>query len=161
MEIGKTFCERTDGRTDGRTVQLFLHSSRQKVSILYNTLSCKIAPSHGGIWTAIYDDSLGQSEPTIQTHHDRFSRFSQITAECPYFTMGRPFPPKLPLPMGGSGPSSNTWFPRPIRVLNPNDISIGLAVFAGLTSVTDRPTDHAIRSVTIDRIYVRSTGDAV
>ena len=31
------------------------------------------------------------------------------------------------------------------------------AVFAGLTSMTDRPTDHATRSVTIGRIYVRST----
>ena len=29
--------------------------------------------------------------------------------------------------------------------------------FAGLTSVTDRPTDHATRSVRIGRIYVRST----
>jgi len=43
----------------------------------------------------------------------------------------------------------------------PNGISIGSAVFAGLTTVTDRQTDHATRSVTIDRIYVRSTGDAV
>jgi len=46
-------------------------------------------------------------------------------------------------------------------VLNPNDISIGSAVFAGLTSVKDRqpdrPTDHATRSVRIGRIYVRST----
>jgi len=37
---------------------------------------------------------------------------------------------------------------------------MGSAVFAGLTSVTDRPTDHAGWSVTIDHIYVRSTGDA-
>ena len=29
--------------------------------------------------------------------------------------------------------------------------------FVGLTSVTDRPTDHASRSVRIGRIYVRST----
>jgi len=53
---------------------------------------------------------------------------------------------------------SNTWFPGPTRVLNPNGISIGSAVFAGLTSVTDRPTDHATRLVTIDRIYVRTYG---
>jgi len=61
--------------------------------------------------------------------------------------------------MGGSGPPSNTWFPGPTQVLNPNDSSIGAAVFAGLTSVTDRPTDHANRSVRIGRIYVpvRST----
>jgi len=58
------------------------------------------------------------------------------------------------------GPPSNTWFPGPTEVLNPNGTSIGAAVFAGLTSVTDRqtdrPTDHATRLVTIGRIYVRS-----
>ena len=44
---------------------------------------------------------------------------------------------KLPLPMGAWTPS-NTWFLGPTRVLNP--ISIGSAVFAGLTTVTDRQT---------------------
>jgi len=50
--------------------------------------------------------------------------------------------------------------PWPTRVLCPSGISIGAAVFAGLTSVTDRQTDRQTalrRSVTIDRIYVRST----
>jgi len=75
---------------------------------------------------------------------------------------GMPFPPsKLPLCIGGSGPLSNTWFLGPTRVLNPNGILIGAAVFAGVTSVTDRrtngQTDRATRSVTIGRIYVRST----
>ena len=45
----------------------------------------------------------------------------------------------------------------------PNGISIGSAVFAGITSVTDRPTDrptdHATRTVTIDRIYVRNNNN--
>ena len=45
---------------------------------------------------------------------------------------------------------SNTWFLGPTLVLNPNGISIGSAVFAGLTSLTDRQTDrrtdHAWRS---------------
>jgi len=63
--------------------------------------------------------------------------------------------------MGGSGAPSNTWFPGPTQVLNPKGSLIGAAVFAGLTSVTDqqtdRPTDHATRSVRIGRIYVRST----
>jgi len=58
-------------------------------------------------------------------------------------------------------PRLNTWFPGPTRVLNPDGISIGSAVFAELTSVTDRPTDHATRSATVNRIYVHSTGDAV
>jgi len=32
---------------------------------------------------------------------------------------------------------------------------------AGLTSVTDRRTDHATGSATTDYIYIRSTGDVV
>ena len=67
---------------------------------------------------------------------------------------------KIPRPMGELDPPSNTWFSGPTRVLNPNGISIGSAVFAGLTSVTDRltdrPTDHATRSVAIGRMYLRS-----
>ena len=58
--------------------------------------------------------------------------------------------------LAGDDPS-NTWFSGPTQVLNPKGSSIGAAVFAGLTSVTDRPTDDANRSVRIGRIYVRST----
>jgi len=66
--------------------------------------------------------------------------------------------------MGRSGPDlihGSLGVPEPIRVLNPNGILIGSAVFAGLTSETYRPTlrptDHAARSVTRGRIYIRST----
>ena len=80
--------------------------------------------------------------------------------------------PKIAPSHRGSGPSSNTcflWpnrvynpsntpFLAPIRVLRPNGISIGSAFFAGLTILwQDRPTDRATRSVTIGRIYLRST----
>jgi len=41
---------------------------------------------------------------------------------------------------------SNTWFNGPTRVPNPNGISIGAAVFAGLTSVTEQ-TDRPRYSV--------------
>ena len=78
-----------------------------------------------------------------------------------YFTIGRPFPGQIAPSHGGSQSPSNTWFLGPTRVLNPNCILIGSAVFAGLTIVTDRqtdrPTDHATRYVTIDRINVRRT----
>jgi len=66
-------------------------------------------------------------------------------------------PPKFAPSHGGSEPPSNTWYLGPTQVLNPNGISIGSAVFAGLTNVTDRQTDHATQSLTIDRIYVPST----
>jgi len=66
----------------------------------------------------------------------------------------------VPLAMRGTGLSNNTWFLGSTRVHNPKNISIGSAVFVGLTIVTDRQTDrqtdHAI-SVSIGRSYVRST----
>jgi len=46
--------------------------------------------------------------------------------------------------MGGSEPPSNTWSLGPSQVLNPDGISVGSAVFARLTSVTDRQTDRQI-----------------
>ena len=68
-----------------------------------------------------------------------------------------PPPQKLPLPWVSETPPSNTQFLGPTRVLNPNCISIGSTVFARLTTVSDKQTDHATRSVTVGRIYVRST----
>ena len=61
--------------------------------------------------------------------------FAQLMAERPHTLQWAALPPwKLPLPMGDMEPNlihgSLTW------VLNPNDISISSAVFAGLTSVT-------------------------
>jgi len=71
-------------------------------------------------------------------HHDRFSRFHTGDHSVPILYSGRAFHQKFPLPMGLFGLPSNTWFPGPTCVLNPNGISIGSAVFAGLTSVTDQ-----------------------
>jgi len=73
--------------------------------------------------------------------------------------MGRPSLLKIATFPWGMWTPSNTWFLGPTRVLNPNDISIASAIFAGLTSVTDRPTGHPNGSVTTDRIYyvVRAT----
>jgi len=65
-------------------------------------------------------------------------------------------PSNLPLCMWWSGCLSNAWLLGPTQVHNPNGISIGAAVFAGLTSVTDRLTDNATQSVTVGRIYVHS-----
>ena len=92
--------------------------------------------------------------------------FPATTVECPYtLQWDAHSPPKFAPSHGGSEPQSNTWCLGPTQVLNPNGISIGSAVFAGLTSVTDRATDrptdrqtdHATQCLSIDRIYVRST----
>jgi len=64
--------------------------------------------------------------------------FAQLTEESPYtLQWAVPFFLKIASLLGGSGPPSNAWFFGPTRVHNPNGISIGSAVFAGLTSVTD------------------------
>jgi len=99
--------------------------------------------------------SLGLPESTAKTANRSVQPFfAQLTAESRY-TMGHPSPSQLPLPIWGSGPPSNTWFPGPSRVHK--QISIGSSVFADVhTTPTDRPTDHATRSVTIDRICVSS-----
>jgi len=83
---------------------------------------------------------------------------AQHMAECPYTYNGIFSPPKLPIPNGYLDHyqiHELTW------VLNTHGTSIGSVNFAGLTNVTDRQTDHATQSVTTDRIYVRSTGNAV
>ena len=68
----------------------------------------------------------------IATAHGQFNRVRQIA------------PMYLPI---------CTCFLGPTRVHNPNGISIGLTGFAGLTIVTeiptDRQTDHATLSVTV------------
>ena len=53
--------------------------------------------------------------------------------------MGRPFL-KIALFVEDVDP----WFPGPTRVRNPKGISIGSAIFAGLTIVIDRQTDRQI-----------------
>ena len=107
-------------------------------------------------------DSFGPSEPNPKCHLDRLSRFCTDNCRVPILYYGMPLSPsKLPIPMGDVvlWTPSNTWFLGPNQVLNPNSISIASAVFAGFTSVTDRPTDHATQSVTIGCIYIRSTDD--
>jgi len=118
------------------------------------------------LYSHLTHDSLGPSKPTTQTASQSVQPSHFCTDDrrvSLYFTTGRSFPPQnCPFSMGGSGLLSNAWFPGPTQVLNPNGISIGSAIFAGLTTVTDRrtdsrPTDHATRLVTIGRIYVSST----
>ena len=106
-------------------------------------------------------DSLGPSEPTTQTASRSVQPFSHWGPQSvPILYNGTSVPPQnCPFPLGDLEPRlihGSLGPPSP----QPNGISIAVAVFAGLTSVTDRPTDrptnHATRSVTIGRINVRS-----
>ena len=73
---------------------------------------------------------------------DRFSRCCISHGRKSLYLQWAPFPQKIAPSHRGRRTPSNTWFLGPTQVLNPNGISIGSTVFAGLTSVTDRRTDR-------------------
>jgi len=144
-----------------RSVQPFVHSSRQKVPILYKPLPFppKLPLPVEDLDLHLTHDSLGPSEPTTQmaSRSVLLFFFAQMTAECPYtLQWDAHFPFKIAPSHGGSGPPCYTLFPRPTRVFNQNSISIGSAVFAGLTSVTDRPTDRPRYSASKNRPHLQT-----
>jgi len=130
-----------------RSVQPFLHSAQQTVSILHN----------GRPFPPTFPLPMGILQSIRHSISIGLAVCAQLKANSPYTLQLAPLSPKIASSHRGSGPPSNTWFLGPTRVLHPNSISIGSAIFAGLTSVTDRETDHATCSVTISRIYVHST----
>jgi len=141
-----------------RSVQLFLHSSRQKVPTFYNG---RPFPQNCPLSRGIRTPSNSWFFGPVRAHSPNgimigSSVFTQVIVECPILYNGPRLPPpsKLPLPMGGSGLQSNTWFHGPTRVVNPNGTSIGSAVFAGLTRVTDGPTDRPRYSVGNNRPHL-------
>ena len=101
--------------------------------------------------------SLDKPQSISKWHFDRFSHFCTAHGrESLYFTMGRPCPHQNCPFTWGSGLPSNTWFLGPAGVHNPNGISIGSVVVAGLTITTDRQTDYATL-VTTGHIYIHTT----
>jgi len=92
-----------------------------------------------GIWTLSNICFLGHTRFQILNGVSIGSAvYAQMTAECPYTSQWDvPSPLKIASSHGGSEPQSNPSFPGPTPVFNPNGISIGSAVFAGLISVTD------------------------
>jgi len=85
-------------------------------------------------------DSLGPSNPTIQMATRLAEPFLRSSVHSvPILSNGPPLPHEnCPFSLGIWTPS-NTWLLRPTQILNPNGISIRSAVFAHLTTVTDRP----------------------
>jgi len=68
--------------------------------------------------------------PQAKRYLNRISRFcTDDRRRSLYFTMGRPFHLRTVLSHWRISTPCNTWFPKPTRVLNPNGISIGSAVF--------------------------------
>ena len=95
-------------QTANRSVQPLLHSSRQKVPILYNGLpfSHKLPLLMGHVdWPIQLMIPWAILSSLPKRHHDRFSRFRTGDRSVPiYCKMGRPFPPKLLFPMGDLKP---------------------------------------------------------
>ena len=136
-------------------------------------------------WTR---ETFGKPQSTTQTANQSVQLLLHSSwQKIPILNNGKPFPKNFWFSLGDwSGPPYNSWLLGPVRAHNPNGITISgiwtsiyymvpwshtspwlkrhldqFSHFAGLTSVTDRLTDHATRLVTIDRIYLRSTGDVV
>jgi len=143
-----------------RSIQLFLHSLWQTVPILYtgDPFPPKLQLPMG--WSGPPSNTwfLGTSQVLNPNGISNSSPvFALLTAEHPY-TLEWPalHPQNCPFTWG-YWPQSNTWFLGSTRVLNPNGLSIGSAVFVGFTTVTSRQTDRPSYSlVIIGCIYVCS-----
>jgi len=116
----------------------FLHSSQQKVHILY---SGRPYPPELPFPLGYLDPRLASQSNTwclgpMQAHNPNGTSigsavYAQVTAECPYTLQWFAcFPQNWPFAMGIWTPC-NTWFLGPTRVLNPNGNSIALAVLQG------------------------------
>jgi len=115
---------------------VFTAHGRKSTYFTMGTPFPKIAPFHGGSGPYLLHDSLSQSKPTTQTASRSVKPFfAQLTAVSLYFTIGRPSPSILPLPVGRPGLLYNTWFFGPTWVLKPNGISIVQPFLVGLTYI--------------------------
>ena len=97
----------------------------------------------------------GGSKSALPTDLNRPLAYTTACTTVQAVTTRRLFPIVVALPIWDLTPHFlvSCQVPGPTQVLHPNCISIGSAVFAGLTTVTD----HASQSVTKGRIDVRST----
>jgi len=110
----------------------------------YSNFSPKIG-CHGNIPQHLQTSILcmiswAHPSPWPKQHLDRFSRFCTGDRSVPILYNGTPLSPQKNA--SSHAGDLDTWFPGPTWVLNPNGMSVGAAVFAGLTSVTDRPSDR-------------------
>ena len=125
-------------QTASQCLQPFFHNSRQ--SVVGHARACPFPQKIEDLGHDLIRGSLGPPDSTSQSNLDRLSRF--CTANSPYTLQWAALPlKKLSFPWGIWTPC-NTWFLGHIRAHNPNGISIGSAVIAGLTIVTDWPTDY-------------------
>jgi len=105
---------------------------------------CPPKKAHGATWRIRLNLCLlcrvGPPESRTQTANQSVQLFlHSLQQKVPILYNERPFPQNCPF-HGEIWTPSNTSFLGPIRAHNANGISIGSAIFEGLTSVTDRQT---------------------
>jgi len=101
-------------QTANPLVQPFLHSSQQKVSILYNRwrFPPKLPLIMGDLDPIYFMITWANPSPQSKRRHDRFSRFCSGDRRVSYtLQWAAPSPVKIAPSHGTSGPPSNTWFP--------------------------------------------------
>jgi len=101
-------------------------------------------PSHGGSGhpANINMIPLAHPSPKTQTASRLVQPFFHSSPQSVSILYNGPCLPclKIAPSMGRSGPPSNTWFLGPTESSTENSTSIGWAIFAGLTTVTDWQT---------------------
>jgi len=102
--------------------------------------------------------SLGTPESITQTASQSVQPFWKVHVRVSSGMSGYALPPphRIAPSHGGSVPPSNTWFLGSTRLSTPNGISIGSAVFASLTTVTDEQTNEPRYSVSNNRPHLRN-----
>ena len=116
--------------------------------------SCGACHSPSKLLLSMIRGSLGPPDSASNRLLDRFS--CSHNGMSLHVTMP-PFPSKLSLPMKDVTPS-NTWFLGPTQAQKETACPSVHPFLHGLRlSQTDRPTDHATRSVVIDRNHVRES----
>ena len=85
----------------------------------------QVAPVCTPTYTCFLDAPEFKSQTAVGSVVFLHSSRQTVTVLC----NGRPFPHKIALSHRGSKLPSSTWFLGPTRVLNPNGISIGSAIF--------------------------------
>jgi len=137
--------ESTTERANG-SVQLFLHSLRQKLPILYNGHPCPPElPFPMGIWTShVTHDAFGPCESTTQTAPRSVqSSLHRWPRSVSILYNGLPVSlSKLPLPMLASGPHVICGSLGPPESRTQMATWSFQPVFAGLTNVTDWQSDR-------------------
>jgi len=116
------------------------HAAATVAAKIANAYECPDNPTNcplslGDLDPHVVHGSMAHRSVHSKRHVDRFSRFCTTHRSVLLLYHGPlRFPPKLPLPLSGSGLPTETWYLWPARVTQPNAISICSAVFVWVSN---------------------------